>query len=181
MRLLNCETSKSRNFWSFHDSNDFSNRNKATEAPCTSTRVDEKIYEITFFMGAFFSLIYFVNGLVINRVGKKNLLAIWFVLCGVTGALIPWTSDYNSILFLMLIFLTCGVCGSILSAVLVDLFPTNVRAMSLCVVLMVGRMGAVVGSNFVSFMIVKECEVMFGLFGALLLASAIISVLLPGK
>lgn len=101
-------------------------------------------------MGSFFSLIYFINGLVINKVGKKNLLTLWFVLCGVAGALIPWSTDYNVILFLMLIFLTCGVCGSILSAVLVDLFPTNVRAMSLCVVLMVGRMGAVAGSNFVS-------------------------------
>jgi MFS transporter, VNT family, synaptic vesicle glycoprotein 2 len=132
-------------------------------------------------MGAFFSLIYFVNGLVISKVGKKNLLAIWFILCGITGALIPWTTDYNTILFLMVIFLTCGVCGSILSAVLVDIFPTNVRAMSLCVVLMMGRMGAVVGSNFVSFMIVKECELMFGLFGGLLLVSALISILLPGK
>lgn len=151
------------------------------DTSCKTNNVDEKIYEITFFMGTFFSFIYFVNGLVIKKVGKKNLLAIWFVLCGITGALIPWTTDYYMILFLMLIFLTCGVCGSILSAVLVDIFPTNVRAMSLCVVLMVGRMGAVAGSNFVSFMIVKECEAMFSLFGGLLLASAVISVFLPGN
>lgn len=143
--------------------------------------VDEMIYEITFYMGAFFSLIYFVNGLIINKVGKKNLLAIWFVLCGLAGTLIPWTTDYYTILGLMLIFLTCGVCGSLLSAILVDLFPTNVRAISLCFVLMVGRMGAVAGSNFVSFMIVRQCELMFGMFGALLMTSALISILLPGN
>lgn len=152
-----------------------------THESCQTTNVDAKIYEITFFMGSFFSLIYFVNGLLINKVGKKNLLAIWFVLCGITGSLIPWSSDYNTILFLMVIFLTCGVCGSILSAVLVDLFPTNVRAMSLCVVLMVGRIGAVAGSNFVSFMIARECELMFALFGGLLQVSALISILLPVK
>lgn len=143
--------------------------------------MDETIYEITFLMGAFFSLVYFANGMVINKVGKKNLLTLWFVLCGVAGALIPWSTDYNTILFLMLIFLTSGVCGSLLSAILVDLFPTNVRAMSLCTVLMIGRIGAVAGSNFVSIMIVTHCESMFGMFGGLLLVSAVISILLPGN
>jgi MFS transporter, VNT family, synaptic vesicle glycoprotein 2 len=159
---------------------DFSNKT-SPDAPCQAVNVDESIYEITFFMGAFFSLIYFVNGLVINKVGKKNLLALWFVLCGAAGAAIPWVTDYNTILGLMVVFLTCGVCGSLLSAILVDLFPTNVRAMSLCIVLMIGRFGAVAGSNFVSVMIVTQCELMFGLFGGLLLASAIISILLPGN
>lgn len=142
--------------------------------------VDQTIYEITFYMGSFFSVIYFVNGLVINTVGKRNLLALWFVLCGVAGVLIPWTCEYYTILGLMVIFLTCGVCGSILSAILVDIFPTNVRAMSLCFILMVGRMGAVAGSNFVSLMITTQCEIMFGIFGAILLTSAVISILLPG-
>lgn len=132
-------------------------------------------------MGTFFSLIYFINGFIINKVGKKNLLVFWFLFCGITGAMIPFTTDYNRILALMLIFLTCGVCGAILSAVVVDLFPTHVRAMSLCVVLMIGRMGAVAGSNFVSLMIVQHCELMFGMFGGLLLVSAIISILLPGR
>lgn len=132
-------------------------------------------------MGSFFSLIYFINGLIINRVGKKNLLTLWFIICGVTGALIPWSTDYYTILVLMVLFLTCGVCGSLLSAILVDLFPTNVRAMSLCIVLMIGRLGAVAGSNFVSLMILKRCELMFGMFGGLLLMSALISFLLPGN
>lgn len=151
------------------------------ETGCQAVNVDETIYEITFYMGAFFSLVYFVNGLVVNKVGKKNLLIIWFVLCGVTGALIPWTTNFYTIIGLMLIFLTCGVCGALLSAILVDLFPTNVRAMSLCIVLMIGRLGAVAGSNFVSLMIVRECELMFGLFGGLLLLSAFMSMLLPGN
>lgn len=152
-----------------------------TAGECAPIPVDETIYEITFLMGSFFSLVYFVNGLVINIVGKKNLLALWFVVCGIAGGLIPWSTDYYTILALMLIFLTCGVCGALLSAILVDLFPTNVRAMSLCTVLMIGRIGAVAGSNFVSLMILTQCEFMFGLFAGLLLTSAVISILLPGN
>lgn len=153
----------------------------STSGDCAPIPVDETIYEITFLMGSFFSLVYFVNGLVINKIGKKNLLALWFVVCGIAGGLIPWSTDYYTILALMLIFLTCGVCGALLSAILVDLFPTNVRAMSLCTVLMIGRLGAVAGSNFVSLMILTQCELMFGLFAGLLLTSAVISILLPGN
>jgi len=159
---------------------DFRNANTTIEA-CEAVHVDQTIYEITFAMGTFFSVIYFVNGLIINTIGKKHLLALWFIICGICGAIIPWATDYYTILGLMLIFLTCGVCGSILSAILVDLFPTNVRAISLCLVLMIGRIGAVTGSIFVSFMIARECELMFALFGGLLLVSAMISLTLPGK
>ena len=139
------------------------------------------VYQITFFMGAFFSVIYFLNGVIINKVGKKNLLTIWFVICGVCGIFIPWTSDYYWILTLMVGFLTVGVCGSILSAIVVDLFPTNVRAMALCLILMIGRLGAMAGSIFVAYLIVHSCELMFALFGGLLLISAVISILLPGN
>lgn len=151
------------------------------ETSCNVINVDVKIYEITFFMGSFFSLVYFLNGVIIYQVGKRNLLAFWFILCGLSGILIPYYSNYYVILFLMLIFLTSGCCGSLLSAILVDIFPTNVRAMSLCVVLMFGRLGAVAGSNFVSFMILNQCEMMFGIFGGTLLISAIISFILQEK
>lgn len=153
--------------------------NGTTQPDCNETNVDSRIFAITFFMGVFFSVVYFVNGLIIYRLGKKNLLAIWFVLCGLAGILIPWSENYHVILVLMLIFLTCGCCGSILSAFLVDIYPTNIRAMALCVVLMCGRMGAVIGSNFVSLTIESHCELMFGVFGGILLLSAVVSLILP--
>ncbi|CAO1393250.1 unnamed protein product [Diamesa tonsa] len=148
---------------------------------CLTNPVDSMVYQITFFMGAFFSVIYFLNGVIINKTGKKNLLTLWFVICGFCGILIPWTSDYYWILTLMVGFLTVGVCGSILSAIVVDLFPTNVRAMALCLILMIGRLGAMAGSIFVAYLIVRSCELMFALFGGLLLISAVISFLLPGN
>lgn len=152
---------------------------QSDSSDCRIVNVDSKIFIITFCMGAFFSVVYFVNGTVIYRVGKRNLLALWFVLSGLTGILIPWSGNYHVILVLMLIFLTCGCCGSILSAVLVDIYPTNIRAMALCVVLMCGRLGAVIGSNFVSLTIESHCEAMFGVFGGILLISAAVSLMLP--
>lgn len=153
--------------------------NGTSQSECDATNVDPTIFAITFFMGVFFSVVYFVNGLIIYRLGKKNLLAIWFVLCGLAGILIPWSQNYHTIIVLILIFLTVGCNGSILSAFLVDIYPTNIRAMALCVVLMFGRMGAVIGSNFVSLTIENHCELMFGVFGGILLLSAAVSLFLP--
>lgn len=103
-------------------------RLNSTEGSCTSSiSINEGIYEITFLMGLFFSVVYFFNGLVINKLGKRNLLSFWFIICGVSAVLVPFTSHYYVILFLLLIFLTSGCCGSIASACIVDIYPTNIR------------------------------------------------------
>lgn len=95
---------------------------------CTSSiNVNDTIYSITFFMGVFFSAIYFLNGLIINKFGKRNLLGLWFFICGLSSILIPFNNNFYVILLLLLLFLTSGCCGSIASAIIVDLYPTNIR------------------------------------------------------
>ncbi|XP_070506110.1 synaptic vesicle glycoprotein 2C-like [Chironomus tepperi] len=155
-------------------------RQNSTANTCSSSvSINEGIYEITFMMGLFFSIVYFFNGLVINKFGKKNLLALWFILSGLSSIQVPFNKNYYVILFLLLIFLTCGCCGSITSACIVDIYPTNIRAISLCIILIIGRIGAIVGSVFVSFMIATSCTAMFQIFGGMLIISAIISCVLP--
>lgn len=105
-----------------------SRENRTLEtATCEGSHVNLKIYEITFMMGCFFSLIYFINAFVISKIGKKQLLALWFILCGAASFLIPFFRNFYVILFLLLIFLTSGVCGAIVSSIIVDIYPTNVR------------------------------------------------------
>jgi MFS transporter, VNT family, synaptic vesicle glycoprotein 2 len=104
-----------------------SRENRTLTSTCEGSHVNEKIYEITFMMGCFFSLIYFINAFVISKIGKKQLLALWFTLCAISSFLIPFFRNYYVILFLLLIFLTSGVCGAIVSSIIVDIYPTYVR------------------------------------------------------
>lgn len=69
-----------------------------------------------------------------------------------------------------MIFLSCGLCGGIISAISIAIFPTNIRAMATCMILMLGRLGAVAGSNFIGIMLNGHCELIFYLYGILILS-----------
>lgn len=47
--------------------------------------------------------------------------------------------------------------------------PPQSRAMALCLILMTGRLGAMVGSNVVAFLLTYNCDLIFVLLGGLLL------------
>ncbi|XP_055524486.1 synaptic vesicle glycoprotein 2C [Wyeomyia smithii] len=152
----------------------------ATAAVC-SVNIDSTIFVISTAMGVLFLLCYILNGAIINLVGKKLLLNIWYVASGVCGIIALWTSDFYLTLLVIVVFLAVGCCGSVLSAISVDLFPTNYRAMALCLILMTGRLGAMIGSNLVGFLLTYNCDLIFSLLGSLLIVCALIGTTLPGK
>lgn len=67
---------------------------------------------------------------------------------------------------LMGIFLLAGTCIGILNAVIVDLFPTQLRAMALSISLMAGRLGAMTGSHVTGPLILGFCHYTFYAFTA---------------
>lgn len=132
-------------------------------------------------MGLIFAAIFFFNGLVIDSVGKRNLLITILLVCATFGVFIPYTLNSLIVLICLVGFVASGVCGNILSSILVDVFDTKILAMALSVVFSFGRLGAVFGSMMVSLMIKNQCEEIFWVFGGLLVTSAITAVLLVEK
>lgn len=132
-------------------------------------------------MGLIFAAIFFFNGLIIDSVGKRNLLITILLVCAVFGAFIPYTLNSFVVLICLVGFVASGVCGNILSSILVDVFETKILAMALSIVFSFGRLGAVFGSMMVSLMIKNQCEEMFWVFGGLLVISAFVAVFLVEK
>uniref|UniRef100_A0A182JZ47 Major facilitator superfamily (MFS) profile domain-containing protein n=1 Tax=Anopheles christyi TaxID=43041 RepID=A0A182JZ47_9DIPT len=93
----------------------------------------------------------------------------WFVVCGACGLAVLWTSDFYLTLILIAAFVSSGCLGGVLSAISVDLFPTNYRAMAMCLILMTGRFGAMAGSNIIAYLLTYNCNLIFILFGGSLL------------
>lgn len=80
-----------------------------------------------------------------------------------------WASEFYTIMTFFVILLASGCCGSLISAITFEIYPTSVKAMALCFVLMMGRLCAALGSNVVGWLLIVNCDAVFYVIGAVLL------------
>ncbi|XP_050076074.1 synaptic vesicle glycoprotein 2B-like [Anopheles maculipalpis] len=142
-------------------------------------KLDISAYEHSFVLEAIYALGFAVIGLIINAVGRLPILVFIFTLCGTCGVLIVFIDLPLLAIWFYLILLTCGFCISVVNACAVDLFPTNLRAMAVCISLMFGRLGSIVGSNLVGFLLDTHCELTFWISGLLLVGCGVLSFFIP--
>ncbi|KAM7350063.1 synaptic vesicle glycoprotein 2A-like [Cochliomyia hominivorax] len=120
-----------------------------------STYKHSLVLEILYAVG--FALI----GAIINRIGKQIILFVCLAICGVCGVLTIYVDIPMLAIYLYVILLLCGLAINVLSAATVDLYPTRLRAMAVCISLMMGRLGSVVGANIVGALLSNHCEAAF--------------------
>lgn len=89
--------------------------------------------------------------------------------CGIAGIATIYVTIPIVAIYLYVILLLCGLSVPVVNAATVDLYPTNSRAMAICISLMMGRMGSVVGANIVGLLLDNYCQWAFFLSGALLI------------
>ncbi|PNF35659.1 hypothetical protein B7P43_G17680 [Cryptotermes secundus] len=75
---------------------------------------------------------------------------------------------------------TTGVCINMLSTIVIDLIPTQFRAMAVCLSLMSGRLGVTVFSLAIGFILDHACNAAFILLSVVVLACCLLMYLLPG-
>lgn len=143
------------------------------------TRLELSTYGNAFLLISLYILGYIVIACVINRTGK--LAIILFCLCGSAFAsfLLTIINAPSSLSYIYIWMLTVGISINVINASTVELYPTNLRAMAVCISLMFGRLGCVVGSNVVGLMLDQLCSYTFWMPTTLLLCSAIISFTIP--
>ncbi|XP_054727892.1 synaptic vesicle glycoprotein 2A-like [Anastrepha obliqua] len=120
-------------------------------------------------------------GFIINRVGKILILfvtTIFFTSCGLTSVFIV---DPSIAAYLYVLFFLVGVAINVLSAATVDFYPTHLRAMAVCISLMVGRLGSVIGANVAGALMDHYCELNFYIACGAMYICALLALLLPRK
>ncbi|KAK9884628.1 hypothetical protein WA026_007468 [Henosepilachna vigintioctopunctata] len=141
--------------------------------------VKTDVFLVSLAIGIIYAFMYIFIGLLINIIGKKNLLCLFLVTATTAGMISQYIVGYQLIQILIAIFVTGGVQVGIVNAVVVDLFPTKVRAMALAMSLMFGRLGAMVGTNAVGPLIYNWCDYIFYIFTANHIVLLIVIYLLP--
>ncbi|KAJ0177586.1 hypothetical protein K1T71_006459 [Dendrolimus kikuchii] len=134
---------------------------------------------MVFGISMFLSLVNLVTAGLIGCVGRKTLVIGIQVIGGLSALLVNTTYIWVVSAFLFMIFLLGVINFGLLTTYSVDIFPTYVKAMAVCLTLMVGRGSAVLGINILKRLLDSDCEAAFYIFGSVTLAGGIVGLLLP--
>uniref|UniRef100_A0A1B0CB10 Major facilitator superfamily (MFS) profile domain-containing protein n=1 Tax=Lutzomyia longipalpis TaxID=7200 RepID=A0A1B0CB10_LUTLO len=128
-------------------------------------KLDISAFEHTLILEVLYALGFILIGFLINAVGKLAVLVSVFIICGLCGIAVVFTTIPLLSIYLYAILLLCGLAVPVVNASTVDLFPTHLRAMSVSISLMMGRIGSVFGSNLIASMIEYNCGATFLISG----------------
>ncbi|XP_037885412.1 synaptic vesicle glycoprotein 2B-like [Glossina fuscipes] len=146
---------------------------------CDDT-ITTKSYIDSLTFGLSFTAGYFVLGFILKPFGRKLTMVMAFGVAAFCGFLLHWLHNPIAIVVCFILFLILpGVCISVLSGAVVDLVPTHLRGKAVCVCLMLGRLGSIIGSNVVGAFLESYCNATFSVFYVLVLACAGLAMLLP--
>lgn len=150
------------------------------EADVCIDSMSDRVFIQSTTVGVYTLIGLFLICILMKRLGRGLIQVTCFLLIGCSSFSLIWATDPNLVM-LFFIFMLVPACAivSVISGGAVVLFPTQVRAMAVCIILMSGRIGSVVGSNVVGYLIERNCELAFGINGVIGLVAFSINFLLP--
>lgn len=123
--------------------------------------VKTEVFLSSLIMGVSSVAVYLTVATFINIVGKKVILIALTIVTTAAGFASQFVYGYTMIQVLLAIFLLGTSIIGIINAIIVDLFPTQIRGMALAISLMCGRIGAMAGSNLIGQILYYLCDYLF--------------------
>ncbi|XP_052869588.1 synaptic vesicle glycoprotein 2B isoform X2 [Anopheles cruzii] len=149
------------------------------DAACNNT-VNERVFIYAITLGGLYTILYLVMSIFMRIVGRKCVVGFNLFFSGFSGIVLQFVGNPYIMVSLFCSFLVfAGTSISILNGATVSMFPTNVRAMAVCLSLMMGRLGSVFGSNLVGLIMEQNCTLTFYLFASGSIICAALTLMLP--
>ncbi|XP_053605265.1 synaptic vesicle glycoprotein 2C-like isoform X2 [Plodia interpunctella] len=158
----------------------YKNNGNDTEVGCDDS-MNTATFEQSIYIGLVFSSMYIIVGFLVDFIGKKLILIVVLSSTGLCGIAANFAANTQLAVILFAIFQMSGACIGLMNAVAVELFPTKYRAMAVCLCMMLGRVGSMVGSNLIGIFLQTNCGLSFYIFGGLLIVNAAFCITLPNK
>lgn len=103
----------------------------------------------------------------------------WFVVGGSCFILLYWVQNIVLVLICLTFSIVIANCIGVMSTVAMEFYPTNINAMGVSFVMMIGRLGAVVGTNIVGPLLFSYCETLLFTFAGAILFNFVLVFFLP--
>ncbi|KAI5634241.1 major facilitator superfamily domain-containing protein [Phthorimaea operculella] len=131
------------------------------------------------YIGLVFCSMYIIVGFLVDYVGKKIILVVVLTVTGACGIGAHLATSQQVAVVLFALFQMSGACIGLMNAVAVELFPTKYRAMAVCLSMMTGRAGSMVGTNLIGYLLTSNCGTSFYIFGGIVVVNGLICFTLP--
>ncbi|CAH1176296.1 unnamed protein product [Phaedon cochleariae] len=119
-------------------------------------------------------------GTLVNLLGKKTLTLILSFASGSFCSAVYFSPNPLAVLILYALHLSLGcVSDNLLTTTTLELFPTTLRTSALCLHLMFGRIGTVVGNVILPQLLLIGCAPPIFFLGSIVFVSAILTTLYP--
>lgn len=126
-----------------------------------SEKLDVSSFQMTLMLQGCYAVGFLIIAASMKYIGKLTVLLVICFVCGFSG-FVPIFSEFPKLsIYFFLILVLCGVGINVTNAATVDLYPTHFRAMAMCIFLMMGRIGTVVGANVFGILFDVYCPATF--------------------
>ncbi|KAI5635150.1 peroxidase domain-containing protein [Phthorimaea operculella] len=120
-----------------------------------------------------------VASMLLPYIGRRNLLIGIQMIAGAAALMVNFSTSWQMTAFLIVAFVHGMLNFGLLNTFSVDMFPTYVKAMGVCLTLMIGRGSAVLGINLLKSLLTYHCDATFYIFGSISIVGGLMGFLLP--
>uniref|UniRef100_A0A182VRC7 Major facilitator superfamily (MFS) profile domain-containing protein n=1 Tax=Anopheles minimus TaxID=112268 RepID=A0A182VRC7_9DIPT len=146
---------------------------------CTAT-TEGRVYLYSLIIGCVGIGAYAVTTIMINSIGNRNILTYGLLMAGSCGTALYWARSSLVTLILSSCYITiCSIASTALIGAVVAMFPTSMRTMVVSLTMMFGRTGSIIGNVVFPYLMALGCLPPFVMIGAIVIAVAMVSRLLP--
>ncbi|KAL3276542.1 hypothetical protein HHI36_011917 [Cryptolaemus montrouzieri] len=146
---------------------------------CDST-FDLSVIQNTVAMGITSLITSVFSGYISTKVSIKVIPFVCMLSGGITSLSIYWLKSATQNLIVACIFQAAMIVGNMsLSGVVVELFPTNVGAMAMCLAMFMGRMGAMTSNVVFGLLMDNHCEIPIFAVAVNVLFGAMLCLIIP--
>ncbi|XP_023173645.2 synaptic vesicle glycoprotein 2B isoform X2 [Drosophila hydei] len=148
--------------------------NICSDAISTNTYIDSMIVGVAFLVG------FSIQGVILNPLGRKNVLMAALILSILSGFLLHFVANPIVVLILFcLCILLPGLSISIMLGAIVDLVPTSLRGKAVSLCMSLGRLGTIAGTNLMGIILLQYCTTTFALLSLILIVCFVVVYHLP--
>ncbi|RZF39547.1 hypothetical protein LSTR_LSTR001068 [Laodelphax striatellus] len=156
------------------------NSGDAFSAQECKAEVSDRVYITMLTMSSCMTLTLVFLSLLMNIVPKKVVLCVSICAALAVTSLLTITEGTYILLFEMgAMLMFTGASIPIITNLVVDVFPTNFRAMAVCLTIMSARLGTITANQICGALLDSHCDIIIWILIASLIVSVIISFNLP--